>query len=123
LTVTTYDEKLTQKVQDYLISTTPTGTISPQATFSQKKQKELQDRARTEASKDARTKAEQSAKNLGFKLKAVKSVNDASGFGGVYPTLSEKSLAVDSVAPPATYAIQPGENDLTYSVTVTYYIR
>lgn len=122
LTVTTYDEELTQKVQDYLISTTPTGTISPQATFSEKKLKDLQDKARIEASKNARTKAEQSAKNLGFKLKAVKSVNDASGFGGAYPT-SEKALAIDAVAPSSVYSIHPGENDLTYSVTVTYYIR
>jgi uncharacterized protein YggE len=122
LTITTHKEDLTQKIQDYLVTTTPTGSVSPQATFSESKLKELQDKARDEATKNARSKAEQSAKNLGFKLTAVKSVNDAAGFGGVYP-LSEKMYAADSVTSSPSLAIQPGENDLPYSVTVTYYIK
>ena len=121
LTITSRTEDLTQKVQDYLVSTTPAGSVSPQATFSEKKLKELQDKARDEATKNARSKAEQSAENLGFKLAAVKSVNDASGFG-VYAT-SEKMIAADSIAPSSPLSIQPGENDLDYSVTVTYYIQ
>lgn len=124
LTITVDDEKLAQKVLDYLVTTSPSGTISPQPTFSEKKLKEIEDQARIDASKDARTKAEQSAKNLGFKLGSVKSVNDGTGFGGgVYP-LYEKDTATSAMdSSRSSLSIQPGENELTYSVTVTYYIR
>jgi uncharacterized protein YggE len=123
LTITVGNESLAQKVQDYLLTTSPSGAVSPQPTFSDAKRKELEDKARVEASKDARTKAEQSAKNLGFKLAAVKSVNDGTGFGGIYPLYDKANSmsAMDSVQP--TMTIQPGENDLTYTVTVTYYIK
>ena len=123
LTVTTNEEKLTQKVQDYLVSTTPTGTISPQATFSEKKRKEVENQGRLEASKDARKKAEESAQNLGFKIAAVKTVNDGSGYGGVFPTDSRAVTMEASDSFSSSLIVQPGENDLTYTVTVTYYIK
>lgn len=122
LTVVTNDDELTQKVQDYLVSTTPTGTISPQATFSETKLKEVEAEGRNEATKDARAKAEQSAENLGFKLAAVKTVNDAGGFG-IYPTMAADTLELKAESSRSSLAIQPGENELTYTVTVTYYIR
>jgi len=122
LTVTTNSEELTQKVQDYLVSTSPTGTISPQATFSEAKRKELEAQARDAATKDARSKAEQSAKNLGFKLADVKAVNDGSGFGTTYPAY-DMATTLEARSSADSLSIQPGENDLTYSVTVTYYIR
>lgn len=121
LTVVTNDEKLTQKVQDYLVSTVPTGSISPIATFSETKLKEVEQSGRNEATKDARAKAEQSAKNLGFKLSAVKTVTDGSGFGA-YPT-SERFIAQDTVSSKASLSVQAGENALSYTVTVTYYIK
>lgn len=119
-TITLSDKTLAQKVQDYLVTTTPLGNIAPQATFSNDKQKELENKAREEATKDARAKAEQSAKNLGFSLGQVKSVNDANGFGGgiAYPTVADRETASD-----LKLSIQPGENELTYSVTVVYYLR
>lgn len=122
LTVTVGNDDLAQKVQDYLISTTPTGTISPVAGFSENKQKEVEAEARDAATKDARSKAEQSAKNLGFKLAAVKAVNDASGFG-IYPGVAVDTLELKADSSRSSLAIQPGENELTYSVTVTYFIR
>lgn len=121
LTVVTNDEKLTQKVQDYLVSTVPTGSISPQATFSEAKLKEVEQKGRNEATKEARAKAEQSAKNLGFKLSAVKTVTDGSGFG-TYPT-SERFIDQDITSSKASLSVQPGENELSYTVTVTYYIK
>lgn len=124
LTVTVTSQDLAQKVQDYLLTTSPTGAISPQANFSEAKRNELENQARDKASKDARSKADQSAKNLGFKISRVKSVNDGAGFGGpIYPYAADsKALSsVDSVQPSLT--VQPGENDLTYTVTVAYYIR
>ncbi len=120
-TVTLDNKELSQKVQDYLVTTSPSGSVSPQATFSDAKQKELESKARDEASKDARAKAEQSAKNLGFSVGAVKSVNDSGGFGTVFPMYanSAQDMAVSS----GKLTVQPGENDLNYTVTVTYFVN
>ncbi len=123
LTVTVGSDDLAQKVQDYLLGTSPSGTVTPQANFSENKRKELENEARGKASQDARKKAEQSAENLGFKLGAVKAVNDGSGFGISYPATGYGfDMKVEDSAR-ASMTIQPGENELSYSVTVTYYIR
>jgi len=123
LTVTVGSEELAQKAQDYLLTTSPEGTVSPQANFSDSKRKELENKARDEATKDARSKAEQSAKNLGFKLAAVKTVNDGAGFGGVYPMMGYAMDLKAEDSSRSSLTIQPGENDLSYTVTVTYYIK
>jgi len=121
LTVTVDNRELAQKVQDYLLTTAPTGAVSPQASFSEAKRKELENKARDEAAKDARSKAEKSAQNLGFKLGSVKSVKDGLGFDGVIPLGAPDAVTADGAESRLT--IQPGENDLTYSVTVVYFIR
>ena len=123
VSVTISSKELAQKVQDYLVTTSPSGQITPQPNFSEAKRKQLESRARDAATKDARAKAEQSAKNLGFKVASVKSVSDGSGFD--YPV----PLGVDGAEPTRDTSvstnldIQPGENELRYSVTVIYYIR
>jgi uncharacterized protein YggE len=125
MTITSHDLAGAQKVQDYLVTTAPTGSITPQAGFSDKKRKELETQARNEATKDARSKADQMAQNVGFKVSKVKSINDDQGFnGGIRPL----SAAVDSKAGNASASaesltVQPGENDLQYTVTVEYYIK
>lgn len=119
-TVTLTNRDLSQKIQDYLVSTNPSGQVSPQPSFSDTKRKELESQARDAASKEARSKAEQSAKNLGFKVGDVKSIEDGGGFGDVYPIMQEADMAA---APATRLGIQPGENELNYSVTVTYYVR
>jgi len=124
LTITVTDKTLAQKVQDYLVTTTPSGAVSPEADFSDAKQKTLQSQARDQATKDARSKADQSAKNLGFKVSAVKSVTDGYGFGVPTPLLnSDASSGATVKAEPASLTLQPGQNDLSYSVTVVYYIK
>ncbi len=121
VTLTIDKKDLAQKVQDYLVTTSPTGEITPQAEFSDSMRKKLGDRARDVASKDARAKADQSAKDLGFKVSSVKMVQDGGGFGGsIYP-LDAKSVA--NSADNSSLRVQPGENDLNYTVTVTYYIK
>ncbi|HSW37115.1 MAG TPA: SIMPL domain-containing protein [Candidatus Saccharimonadales bacterium] len=118
LTVTVNDFTLAQKVQDYLVTTSPSGAVSPQADFSESKRKELENNARDGATKDARRRAEQMAKNLGFKLGKVKSVSDGTGFGGI--SLGLNSAVADTQP---QLKLQPGENDLDYSLTVVYFIR
>ena len=122
LTVTVGSKELAQKVQDYLVTTSPTGSVSPQAGFSEAKRTELENQARGDATKDARSKAEQSARNLGFSLGAIKSVTDSLGFNGSpYPLYSRD--AVTQGAAEQGLALQPGENELSYSVAVVYYVR
>lgn len=126
LTVTTKDKALAQKAQDYLLTTTPSGGVSPQVGFSDAKRKSIESKARDQATAEARSKADQTAKNLGFKVGKVQSVSDGSGFGtlnfdtkSVAP--SRGAVAMDAAQP--ELAVQPGLNDVTYSVTVVYEIR
>lgn len=121
LTVTVSSRESAQKVQDYLAGTAPTGGVSPQASFSDAKRKELESKARDQATKEARGKAEQSARNLDFKVGKVKSIRDGAGFGNIMPLGGE--IAVDSRGASPKLGVHPGENELNYSVTVIYYVR
>jgi uncharacterized protein YggE len=121
-TITTESLDIAQKVEDYLVTTNPTAAVSPQASFSDAKQKELENQARDAATKDARTKADQLANNLGFKIGSVKSVSDSQGFGiPIYPLSG--GVAAPMAADTKSLEVQPGENDLNYSVTVVYFIK
>jgi len=128
ITVTIYDKTLAQKVQDYLATTNSTGSITPSVSFSSAKQKDLETTARTQALADAKTKAENSAKQLGVSLGRVVTVSDITS-SGITPlpwmlnSGATKGSAVDSSAGSSTtpsYAIQPGLNDYSFSVSVTY---
>ena len=123
VTITVNNKDLAQKVQDYVVSTSPTGAVSPQVGFSKEKAKELANKAREIASKEARANAEQSAKNLGFRLGPVKRVDDGAGFSGVQPALNDTAVSRLTEAPETKLSLQPGENDLEYYVYVTYYIK
>lgn len=121
LTVTVGTRELAQKVQDYLVTTAPSGAVSPQPSFSDAKRKQLEGQARDNATKEARAKADQSARNLGFKVGSVKSVVDGVGFGGITPLQrAEKS---DAATATPQLSVQPGENELQYSVTVVYFVK
>jgi uncharacterized protein len=124
LTVTVTEKELAQKVQDYLVTTAPEGSATPQLNFSSAKKKQLETEGRDEATKSARTKADQSAKNLGFKIGKVKSVTDGAEFGA-YPLIDRiTGAASDSGASTASsLTLQPGLNEITYRVTVVYYVR
>lgn len=122
LTVIVDNQELAQKVQDYLVTTTPTGSVSPQPSFSEDKQKELEAQARELATVDARSKAEATAKSVGFELGKVKSVSDGSSF---WVTTSETrdSMATSLGTKPSSLSLHPGENELPYSVNIVYYIH
>jgi uncharacterized protein YggE len=125
INATVDDKKLAQKVQDYLITTSPSGAVTPYSSFSKAKQAKLQGQARSAAEIDARDKAEKSAKNIGFKLGAVKTISETNGFGVIEPLL-EKGQASSDIAQPAAgsgIAVQPGQNDINYQISVTYYIK
>jgi uncharacterized protein YggE len=127
LTITASSRQEAQKIQDYLATTSPTGVITPYASFSDTKRKQLEAQARDEATKDARAKADQSAKNLGFKVGNVKTVADGSGFGGsscvggLCYGVAEGRDTTSAASP--SIAVQPGQNELKYSVSVEYYLK
>ena len=123
LTITINNASLAQKVQDYLVTTNPTGNVSPSVDFSSAKKIIVQNQARNAAEKNARTQADQSATNLGFKVDKVKSVVD--GSLDAYSTRPLYASGVSSGANSATpqLTVQPGQNDLSYSVGVVYYIH
>lgn len=125
VTIVIAKKDLAQTIQNYLITTNPQGTITPVAGFSEAKRKLLESQARDEATKDARAKAEQSAKNLGFKIGAVKTVSDGSGFStGPMPYAADGAASTSELKAIASSApIQVGENELPYSITVTYYLK
>lgn len=124
LTVTVGNKELSQKVQDYLVKTAPTGNISPQANFSRTLLKKLEDQARDEAAKDARAKADRTAKNLGFTIGKVKSISDSSDSGGpIFYDNRSNALSTDGAAQEPSLQVQPGENELPYSITVIYYVK
>ena len=123
LTITVNNKESAQKVQDYLASTSPSGAISPQLAFSDAKRKELESKARDEATKEARSKAEQSAKNLGFTLGEIKSVNDGMNFDGVHPLSREGVSPDDTTTQSSELRRQLGENELTYQGSVVYFVK
>lgn len=123
VSITVGTEDLAQKVQDYLVTTAPTGSVSPQASFSETTRKKLESEARNKATQDARSKADQMADNLGFRIGKVKSVQDGLGFDGPITLEARNGMAATSDSSKPALSIQPGENELTYSVTVVYYIR
>lgn len=123
LAVTIGDMRLAQKVQDYLATTGASGAITPHAAFSANKQHNLEAKARQQASKDARNKADQSAKDLGFRVGAVKTVDDSGFDDGVQPFAIEKEANSQTATDDTKLTIQPGEDSLTYTIEVTYYIK
>jgi len=127
ISVVVSTRELAQKVQDYLTTTEPTGQVTPSASFSQSKQKKLESDARSAATKEARAKADEMAKNIGFTVGKVKSINDQGSGGGILFS-SDKAVSMMSqgsatTSSDATISVQPGENQVEYSVEVTYYIR
>jgi uncharacterized protein YggE len=123
---------LAQKVQNYLVTTNPTGDVSPSVDFSTAMQNSLADKARGQAEQNARANAEQSAKNLGFKIAAVKTVVDGGLNSNNYPTpcsgssggiCAGSNLDLNSSSTSQSLNLQPGQNQLYYSVQVQYYIN
>jgi uncharacterized protein YggE len=118
------DKALAQKVQDYLLTTSPQGSVTPSADFSESTQHKLESEARDKATKDARAKAEQSARNLDFKLSKVKAFEDnqRDGFGPITKGANSASADTGAGSSPSLQ-IQAGENKVTYQVKVTYYLK
>ena len=82
----------------------------------------LQAEARSKAIADAKTKADELAKELGVKIVRVVGFNED---GGGRPIYYAKTMAMDSAmgSAPAAPEIPVGQNKITSNVSVTYEIR
>ncbi len=125
LQVTVADKAKAQEVQDYFTTLDLEGQLTPQATFSTSKRKELEKQATDKAIEDAKGKAEQQAKLIDSKLGKVIEVSQGSGnlpmpidFRGG----AELSLSADS-AKASSLPVMPGENEFTWAVSVTYELK
>jgi len=127
LTITLPNKDLVQKVQDYLVTTNPNGSITPYPSFSTQQQKELTDRARGQAISDAKQRADKTASGLDARIGKVLEISEVQPGGGVFPYLtgnqSEPSIATDGGAAESSIAVQPGENEFSYSVKVTFALK
>lgn len=126
ITLTVNNKDLAQKVQDYLLTTSPKGQITPSPVFSTAKQKSLQARARSLAVSDAKAKAGQAAGELDAKVGKVIEIKDSPNSGNFPFAVNTKSGASDAATSSTsaqTLPIQPGENELNYSVEVVFSLR
>ncbi|MBA3757328.1 SIMPL domain-containing protein [Candidatus Saccharibacteria bacterium] len=121
-TITLSSKELSQKVQDYLVTTDPSGSITPYPSFSTQKRKQLEDDARSKAIADAKSRANKTAAGLDAKIGKVIEVKEGNLGGGVYP-LYDIAEGRDGASSSKSLPIQPGENELSYSVEVVFELR
>lgn len=79
----------------------------------------LLDRARTQAIRNARQRAQLYADAAGLKIVRILSISEGGGY--VQPRMAMRNYAMmDGAAPPAPPPVQPGQLELNASVTVLY---
>jgi hypothetical protein len=125
-TITLDNKELAQKVQDYLVTLSPQGQISPVAQFSESQRKDLEAQAREKAIEDARAKAEKTATQLQAKVGKVIAVSDGAGYGSMpmpYAAGSIEARSSDVTVSSTSLPIQAGQNEFRYSVTVEYELK
>lgn len=118
MTITVNDKALAQKVQDYLGTTDATGQLTPQATFSQEKQRQLTSEAEAKAITDAKEKADTLAKNLDSRRGKVITINPVDDGPIAYPMMEANDSSARSSLP-----IQPGTNEFTYRISVKFELK
>jgi len=119
LTIIIEDKTLAQSVQDYLLTTSPQGAISPYPTFSEDKQKELEKQAREKAIADARSKAETIAEETDVSVGKVIEIDEAT-YGGDIVTLEARDASAGSST---SLPILTGKQEVTISLTVSFAIK
>lgn len=122
VTATVNDSKLAQKVSDYLTTTSPLYGVSPQSGFTTETRKKLETEARGKALADAKDRADQTVTTLGAKLGKVIEVSEPNWGGPIMMEGDTSSMSKGSVAP-TTPRLLFGEQEVTYSVSVTYRLK
>lgn len=114
------------KVGDVLTAATDNGANQANGVnFTIDKPESKKDEARTQAIADAKTKAEELAKQLGQSLGDVQSFNESGN--GYYPPVmymaKSEAYGMGGGADSAAVPMPAGEQDITVNVTITYELR
>jgi uncharacterized protein len=125
LTVSVESKELSQKVQDYLFTTAPTGQTSPIPSFSRAKRKSVEAEARTQAVADAKQKAARTASDLGAKLGKLVSINDQNMGGYPMPmaAMEGKGFGGTAMATDQSLPVLAGNQEISSTVQVVYEIK
>ena len=121
VTVKAPTKDLAQKIQDYLATTDAKGQLTAQPSLSKQKSLQVENQARDAATKDARGKADSTAKNLGGSVGKVISVKDAPSSSPVYPMAIAGGVG-DSMSK-ASLPVTPGEDKVDFNVEVVFELR
>jgi uncharacterized protein YggE len=115
---------LVQEVQDYLLTTDAKGQLSPRASFSEEKRKNLDAQAVELASADAKSKAAVQASLFDAELGDVVTVSQGrdSIFGYPEPVaLESREASLDMAS--SSIPVLPGEQEYKQTVTVVYELQ
>lgn len=114
ITVKVNDPNLANKVLDTAVANGATNIGGVQ--FDTKDKQTAENTAREMAVKEAKSKAEIAAKAAGFKLgKIINYSENSGGYGGITPMMAKADSANRE-----TTQIEPGENEVNFSVTLSY---
>ncbi|MEX1051782.1 MAG: SIMPL domain-containing protein, partial [Patescibacteria group bacterium] len=119
ITAVTGDKKIAQEVLDYLAGTDPLYGVSPQSSFATETRRQLENDARQLALADAKSRADQTAQELGVKIGNVMEVSEPN-WGGIIPLGVEGRATTDSAAPEVQTSpkLLTGEQEVTYQISV-----
>jgi len=122
ITVTVRDLTKADSIVDLVTKNGGTGVYGPSLTFSDEKYADLKQQAQTAAVVDARAKADLMAKAGGSKVGKV--VNIAEGnYSSNQPYCASDMVSSTSTGGGSSSAIQPGESEVTASVSVTFGLK
>lgn len=124
LEFSTNDIDIAQRATDYLVDNQAKGQLTPQSQFSNDLRKRLESEARIAAIADAKAKAQQIADGFDQKLGDLKSVQTSEDrFGYPAPATLEGQAEDSSTSSIETITIQPGQNELRYTLTAEFYLE
>ena len=109
-------------MQNYLVANNAKGQLTPLSSISKQKQEELEKEALTRASENARANAEAKAALFGAEIGDAISISDTSSGGG-FPTPIPYLEDAAAETSEASLPFQPGQDEYTLTVYVTYELK
>jgi len=123
ITITVRDVNIAQEIVVAATSGGATTVYGPQLTFSDEKLVEIKEQAQTEAVKNARAKADNLAKASGVKVGKVVMISESDLSGRYYPMMDSAAAVSTAGSTKSVNSIQPGENDISVTVNVTFGLK
>ena len=113
-----------QKVLSTVTASGADSVYGPQLTFSDEKLIQIKEQAQVEAVKNAKNKAENLAQAGNAKIGKVVTISEAdSSNGRYYPVFKGAVSSSDVSSAQPSDVIQPGENEITVTVTITFSLK